>query len=235
MSFSKTAIVLAGGRGTRLGSLTENIPKPLLNVAERPFIFHLLDYLKAQKISNVILAIGYLQSQFEQLIGKEYKGMSVRYSIETSPLGTGGALDKALSITNEENLFVLNGDTLFMADLRELEQKHHQVKASLTLVLRHVEDAARYGSIDFNNELITSIREKGTQGPGYINGGIYFLRLSERPSFKKEVYSFEKEVIPFLIKNNKVSFVISNNYFIDIGIPEDFQRSQVELNNKFIV
>ncbi len=230
MQQSKTAVILAGGRGTRLGSLTDDMPKPLLQVAERPFIFHVLDYLSDQDISNVILATGYLGSQFESAIGTEYKGISIRYSSETSPLGTGGAFSQALSMVEEDTLFVLNGDTLFKADLRALEKKHHQMNAPLSLVVRHVEDTARYGRIDVQDDLVTSMHETGRAGPGYINGGIYILQKNEWPAFfGVEAFSLESEALPFLIKTNKISFVVSNAYFIDIGIPADLKRSQIEM------
>ncbi len=230
MQQSKTAVILAGGRGTRLGSLTDDTPKPLLQVAGRPFIFHVLDYLKDQGISNVILATGYLGSHFESVIGTEYKGISIRYSLETSPLGTGGGLMQALSMVKEKSLFMLNGDTLFKADLRALEKKHHEMKASLSLIARAVEDTARYGRLDFQDDVLTVIHEKGDTGPGYINGGIYILQKNQWPaSFKRKAFSLESEVLPLLIKTNRVSFVVSDAYFIDIGVIEDLERGQAEL------
>lgn len=229
---TKTAIILAGGRGTRLGELTKDAPKPLLPVAGRPFIFHLLDYLKAQGIKKVILSVGYLGHQFEGLLGKRYQELSLEYSIETTPLGTGGALAQALTMTNEENAFALNGDTLFCADLKKLEEVHEWQQAAVSIILRYVEDTNRYGCIEFEQEHVTQIHEKGIAGPGYINGGIYLFRKNQWPrsGFQNQKdYSLEKQVFPWFLRHRTIAYVASNNDFIDIGTINDFNRGQVML------
>lgn len=228
-----TAIILAGGRGTRLGELTKDIPKPLLPVAGRPFIFHVLDYLNEQGIKKVILSVGYLGHQFEKLLGKNYQELSLDYSIEETPLGTGGALAEALSMVQEKNVFAFNGDTLFQADLKELEKRHDWQQAALSLVLRHVEDTSRYGRIEFEKELVTHFHEKGIAGPGHINGGIYLVQKKQWPSFEKETCSLESEVLPQMIHKGKVACITSDQYFIDIGVIEDVEKGQKELKKIF--
>ncbi len=231
MIFNTTAIILAGGRGSRLEELTKNTPKPLLPIAGRPFIFYLLDYLQAQGIKKVILSIGYLGNQFTRLLGEKYQELSLDYSFEESPLGTGGALSKALTKVDEENVFVLNGDTLFQASLNELEKVHKCQQATLSLVLRHVEDTNRYGRIEFKEGLVTHFHEKGISGPGYINGGIYLIQKKQWPLFGKENYSLEADALPWLVKNQKVACIKSDGYFIDIGTLDDFKRGQVMLTS----
>lgn len=229
MPVSQTAVILAGGRGTRLGALTQNTPKPLLPIGGKPFIFYILDHLKQQKMNTVILATGYLASSFEKILGYEYRGMKIIYSRENEPLGTGGALSQALQIVEEENVFVLNGDTFFKAHLRKLEETLHYFNTSISIMLRKVEDTTRYGRVEFENQKILSIREKGIQGPGYVNGGIYLIKKNCWPLFKEKNYSFELDVLPSMVTKQEAAFLISDDYFIDIGIPEDLKRAKKEL------
>ncbi|MBX9742868.1 MAG: NTP transferase domain-containing protein [Chthoniobacterales bacterium] len=231
MLINTTAIILAGGNGSRLKELTKETPKPLLNIAGKPFLFYLLDYLNNEGITEVVLAIGYLASQFKQTIGEGYKNITIKYSIEAEPLGTGGALTQALTMTSQENIFVFNGDTLFKGNLKMLQEIHREATVPLSLMLRYVEDTARYGKIDFKDKYVRAIQEKGKAGPGYINGGVYLLCKNQWPIMEEKTYSLESETLPFLISTNKVACVVSNDYFIDIGILEDFYRGQSELMN----
>jgi len=228
---SDTAIILVGGRGTRLGSLTEQTPKPLLSVAGRPFLFHVLDYLIQQQIQKVILATGYLAGEFEQALGSKYLGVSLSYSHEVDPLGTGGAIALALaSSAGASEVFVLNGDTYFPVDLTELSKVHASRRASLSMVLRHIPDVSRYGHITAAQDIVTAMYEKGTSGPGLINGGIYLINraafLADAPSTN---FSLERELLPRWIPRQTVACTVAESYFIDIGVPADLARAQREL------
>lgn len=229
---NKTAIILAGGRGSRLGDLTKETPKPLLTVAGRPFIFHLLDYLDDQGIREVILAVGYLGEQFQELLGANYKNVSIQYSIETIPLDTGGALNKALAMSEDENIFVFNGDTSIKVRLHELEERHLLTQASLSLCLKFLEDTSRYGRVELEQDFVKQICEKGQKEAGFINAGVYLLQRSQWPTMEfknKKSFSLEKEVFPWFLQHKKVSYFISKSNFIDIGTIGDFKRSQTLL------
>ena len=225
------AIILVGGRGTRLGPLTDQTPKPLLPVAGRPFLFHVLDYLITQKIRQVILATGYLAGEFEQALGRKYRSLTIAYSSEETPLGTGGAITLALSHIIASNVFVLNGDTYFPADLAALATVHRARSASLSLVLRRIPDVSRYGHITTEQDVVTALHEKGAIGPGLINGGIYLLKrdafLADAPT---GAFSLERELLPRWINRREVACTVTNNYFIDIGVPADLERAQHELS-----
>lgn len=226
----REAIILAGGFGTRLRSVVSNVPKPMAPVAGRPFLAYVLDRLKGQGYSHVVLATGYLHEKVEEYFGKDYHGITIDYAHELSPLGTGGAIVNALQHCSEDFITVLNGDTMFDIDHEELCRRADQWQTPLTAVLRWVPDAGRYGSVEVDsNGLITAFREKDpATGSGMINGGIYRLQRSLLDGYAVgKQFSFEKEVLQALGKPFRA--YAANGYFIDIGIPEDYQRAQTEL------
>ena len=225
-----SAIILVGGRGTRLGVLTEQTPKPLLPVAGRSFLFHVLDYLIRQQVKKVVLATGYLAGEFEQALGSEYRGVSLTYSHEAVPLGTGGAIALALASVGESDVFVLNGDTYFPVNLKELSKVHVCQKASLSMVLRHIPDVSRYGHMTVEQDVVTAVHEKDISGPGLINGGIYLVNrsafLADAPA---GAFSLERNLLPRWIPQRAVACTVADNYFIDIGVPADLARAQYDL------
>jgi D-glycero-alpha-D-manno-heptose 1-phosphate guanylyltransferase len=225
-----SAIILVGGRGTRLGVLTEQTPKPLLPVAGRPFLFHVLDYLIRQQIKKVVLATGYLAGEFEQALGSGYRSLSLAYSYEAAPLGTGGAIALALASVGASDVFVLNGDTYFPVNLAELSKVHARRQASLSMVLRHIPDVSRYGHMTVAQDVVTAMHEKGSTGPGLINGGIYLINraafLADAPT---GAFSLERDLLPRWIAGHAVACTVADNYFIDIGVPADLARAQHDL------
>jgi NDP-sugar pyrophosphorylase family protein len=225
-----TAIILVGGRGTRLGALTEKTPKPLLAVAGRPFIFHILDCLIRQQIKKVILATGYLADEFEQVLGSEYRGVSLAYSYEATPLGTGGAVAQALAPIAASNVLVLNGDTYFPVNLSELSKAHGRRRISLSMVLRHIPDVSRYGHISVSRDIVDAMHEKGLSGPGLINGGIYLIdRTAFLAAAPAGPFSLERDLLPRWISSKAVAYTTADCYFIDIGVPADLARAQHDL------
>jgi D-glycero-alpha-D-manno-heptose 1-phosphate guanylyltransferase len=225
------AIILVGGRGTRLGALTKQTPKPLLSIAGRPFLFHVLDYLIRQEIKRVILATGYLAGEFEEALGTNYRGLIIAYSYEAEPLGTGGAIALALSQANEPDVFVLNGDTYFPVDLSVLVAVHADKRATLSMVLRRVPDVSRYGHVTVVLNRVTAMHEKGSPGPGQINGGIYLLnRAAFRAEAPSGAFSLERELLQRWIGQHTVACVVADNYFIDIGVPADLRRAEHDLS-----
>jgi D-glycero-alpha-D-manno-heptose 1-phosphate guanylyltransferase len=199
-------------------------------VAGRPFLAYVLDRLKGQGYEHVVLATGYLHEKVEEYFSKDYNGLAIDYARELSPLGTGGAIVNALQHCSEDFITVLNGDTMFDIDHDELCRRADEWQASLTAVLRWVPDAGRYGSVEVDsNGLITAFREKDpATGSGMINGGIYRLQRSLLDGYAVgKQFSFEKEVLQPLGKPFRA--YAADGYFIDIGIPEDYQRAQTEL------
>ena len=226
------SIVLAGGFGTRLRSVVSDVPKPMAPVAGKPFLCHLLDTLKKEGYGHVVLATGYLHEKVEDYFGNEYEGLKIDYAVENEPLGTGGAIVNGLQHCESTKVTVLNGDTLFLIDHQSLISACDEKEAPLTIALRKVENSGRYGSVDTDQEgRIIAFKEKDDKGlPGYINGGIYRLdrHLLDRFPLGQQ-FSFEKEVLQHDYRAQRFYGVRFDGYFIDIGIPEDYERAQGEL------
>jgi D-glycero-alpha-D-manno-heptose 1-phosphate guanylyltransferase len=226
------AIVLAGGLGTRLATVSGGLPKPMIPVAGRPFIDHVLDGLVEIEVDRLFVAVSYRWESFREHLGDSYRGVPLTFSVESEPLGTGGAILKCLQEHALERCLVLNGDTLFRIDLRELVRKHAQSRSLITMALRRLEDASRYGIVHCDDVgYVESFKEKtGLLEPGLINGGIYVL---ERGAFEKVPmparFSFERDFLSQHVQALHPLGVESPSYFIDIGIPEDLQRARREL------
>ncbi|MBR1550071.1 MAG: nucleotidyltransferase family protein [Bacteroidales bacterium] len=228
----KEAIVLAGGFGTRLQSVVSDVPKPMAPVAGRPFLTYVLDRLGRQGYDHVVLATGYLHEKVEAFFGKEYQGIAIDYARELSPLGTGGAMVNALQHCHGEKVTVLNGDTLFDIDHNSLIDFAEEKHTRLAIVLRKVEDAGRYGSVEIDGDgRITAFREKDpASGAGFINGGIYRVSRSLFDGYGVgQPFSFEKELMQQRFHDEKYYAYADGAYFIDIGIPDDYRRAQTEL------
>jgi D-glycero-alpha-D-manno-heptose 1-phosphate guanylyltransferase len=228
----KEAIILAGGLGTRLQGVVKDLPKPMAPVNGRPFLTYILDYLIEYHYTRVVLSVGYLHEKIEEFFGTQYKSLEIDYAVETEPLGTGGGILFAFSKCVTDNVLVINGDTMFKVDLDEFEHFHQEKSSLLSIVLREVEDVARYGSVVIGgNGLITLFSEKlASIGRGFINGGIYLI---DRKLFDKypqpQKFSFEKDLMTKYYTQEMFYGMPSDGYFIDIGIPEDYARAQREL------
>lgn len=228
----REAIILAGGFGTRLQSVVSDVPKPMAPVAGRPFLTYLLDRLQKQGYTHVVLATGYLHEKVEEFFGHEYRGISIDYARELSPLGTGGAMVNALHYCHEDAVTVINGDTLFDIDHERLCRFAEEKDTSLAIVLRQVPDAGRYGSVEIDADgCITTFKEKNAEaGSGLINGGIYRIQRSLLDGFRLgEKFSFEQELMQQRYRDERYYAYADGAYFLDIGIPEDYSRAQQEL------
>ncbi|PID94031.1 MAG: D-glycero-D-manno-heptose 1-phosphate guanosyltransferase [Bacteroidetes bacterium] len=227
----KEAIILAGGFGTRLQKVVRDVPKPMAHIAGRPFLEYQLDYLIAQGIRRVIFSLGYLPEVIMSHFGDSYGSLHLCYAIEPEPLGTGGAIAFAAKQVEGEAFWVFNGDSLFEVDLQKMERFHFERHTDFTLALRAVDDVSRYGAVETDEMgIITRFQEKDTvPRKGVINGGIYLVNgasfLGNAPEGK---FSVEKTF--FMPDDRPLSMagIVSNGYFIDIGIPEDYQRAQHE-------
>ncbi len=224
------AIILAGGAGTRLRSEVSDLPKPMAPVAGRPFLEWLLDYLQAQGVSRVVLSTGYMHEKIASHFKDGYKGLDIVHSVEEVPLGTGGAIVLACQHVRANPAFVINGDTLFRVDLQAMLVTHKSTYSKLTMALKPLTDVFRYGSVRTQNDRIVAFSEKGERGPGLINGGVCIIErevLRDFPPGRR--FSFESDLLqPGLDTVAPVPFV-SDDYFIDIGVPEDYRRAQTEI------
>jgi D-glycero-alpha-D-manno-heptose 1-phosphate guanylyltransferase len=233
------AIVLAGGLGKRLRSVVQSVPKPMAPIGSRPFLAVLLDYLLEQGVERVILSVGYRAEQIQDYFGDRYRTCQLHYSVETSPLGTGGAVRQALHQVESEQVLLINGDTLFQVPLGSMLSFHQAQQADLTLALKPMQHGDRYGNVLLQGTRVRQFEEKQYRVESLINGGVYLLRsdllnaldlsgLSANVSANAP-FSLETDVIePALDALNVQGFVV-DQYFIDIGIPADFERAQVEL------
>ena len=226
----KEAIILAGGFGTRLSHVVSNVPKPMAPVFGKPFLCYLLDRLIEAGIEHVILATGHLHEVIDRYFANGYRGLRITCSYESTPLFTGGAIRQAAQYIDSEDFLVLNGDTLFDIDLQKLYAFHTSRQAKLSVALRHVEDTSRYGSVCTEKERITAFTEKAeSSGEGDINGGIYCINQDWLMSLQLPVkFSFEKELMQPLAGKEGFYGMRFNDYFIDIGVPEDYYRAQRE-------
>lgn len=218
------AIVLCGGLGTRLKSVIKDIPKPMAPINGKPFLEFIFEYLKRQGIKEVILAVSYKYEIIKAYFKDEFLGIKIKYSIEKEPLGTGGAIKQALNLVEKE-AFVLNGDTFFDIDLFKLKL----CDSKICLALKTMKDFDRYGAVELDGNFIKSFKEKDFVKQGFINGGVYLLVKDIFKSFSLESkFSFE-EFLQENFKALKTRVEIFEDYFIDIGIPEDYKR----FNNDF--
>jgi D-glycero-alpha-D-manno-heptose 1-phosphate guanylyltransferase len=224
------AIILCGGLGTRLGALTKDMPKPLLNVAGRPFISYVLDRLAKAGINGFVLAAGFQWSKLHDYIGDEWNSIPVQYSVETEPLGTGGAIKKALSNMGVHETIVVNGDTLFDINIQQFLQFAIANHSMASIALRKVEDCSRYGRVTVNSQgRITSFGEKDFCGEGFINGGVYYLRSNALDSIVVNTFSFERAFLEHKYPKELIFGMVFDEYFIDIGVPADLHRAQTDL------
>ncbi len=220
------AIILAGGLGTRLGKLTQETPKPLLAVAGKPFLEHLVNKLKSCNVTEVILSVGYLAEKIIEYFsdGKDF-GISIDYVIEKKPAGTGGGVLLAKQQL-KENFFVLNGDTYFDVDLLDLASFHEHTNATVTMALRHLYDTERFGTVVLDRGYITGFAEKEKAGAGLINGGIYAMQRSVVEYFPgKPFISLEKDIFPCITEKRLLAAKEYDSFFIDIGLPETLKQA----------
>ena len=224
------AIVLCGGMGTRLGALTRDTPKPILQVAGRPFLTYILDQLSIPEIDEIILSVGFHWNKIQAVVGEDWRGRRVSYSIEDYPLGTGGAIKKAMHSFNCNDALVVNGDSFINIHPVDLINFSQLCNAEAAIVLKRVDDISRFGTVTIDQALrVTAFHEKSGQKAGLINAGFYYLKNSIFLLEKKEQFSFERDL---LMKHSSLISIYgfeTNAYFIDMGIPVDFDRAQVEL------
>lgn len=221
------AIILAGGLGTRLRSVVNDKPKCMADVNGKPFLFYWLQYLARFSFKRIVFSLGYKSEMVIEWIKniKNDYGFSIDYIVEKEPLGTGGGIRLALSKTFTNDVLVVNGDSIFLADLQDLYNRYTLTYCSVALALKQMKDFSRYGKVTINsNNLITDFAEKTFCEQGLINCGVYVLNKEKLnlQSFE-EKFSFEKDVLE---KRNDIYGFEYEGYFIDIGVPEDYHKAQ---------
>lgn len=222
--------MLAGGLGTRLGSVTQSRPKPMVEISGIPFLRYLLDYLEAEGVRRVVLAVSYQWEMISAYFGDHYGGMELFYSVEEVPLGTGGGLRQALTYTVCDVIFVLNGDTYFAVSLDKLLAAHRVQGRQMTLSLKSMPDVARYGAVKLWEGRVIGFEEKGSHRKGYINGGVLVLNRSVLDELSVPAsFSLERDVLMSRNSDLNIGGFVSDAYFIDIGVPEDLERARREL------
>ena len=227
------AIILAGGLGTRLRDAVPDLPKCMAPVAGRPFLFHVINYLRSQGIEKFIFSLGYKHEVIEEYLNAKLSTLNYQCSIEEEPLGTGGAIQLALNKATEKNVVIANGDTLFKANLHEAALFHSHSNAECTLLLKPMTNFDRYGVVELTeDQLVKNFQEKQFYKEGTINGGLYILNINK---FSDEEFpskfSFETDYLEKLYKERRIYGQVQDKYFIDIGIPEDYNQANNDLSN----
>lgn len=227
----KEAIILAGGLGTRLRSMVADTPKCLAPVAGRPFLYYVIEHLMKQGIDKFIFSVGFKYEMIEAWLNEELPLLFTQFAIEDEPLGTGGAIKLACYFATEKNVLVVNGDTLYKLDIKKLNAFHNSCSADCTISLKPMQDFNRYGVVQVNKDhSIASFKEKQQYKEGLINAGVYALNVN---SFLQEdlpqKFSFENDYLEIFYMQRKMFGIVQDEYFIDIGVPEDYKKAQEEL------
>jgi len=231
----REAVILAGGLGTRLGRIVKDVPKPMVEVSGRPFLEYLLDYIIGQNLKLAILAVGFKHEVIKKHFGESYKGLELIYSIEEEPLGTGGAIKKALDLVEGDDFLILNGDTYCNVSLARLYEFHRLKESVLSVALKRLNDFSRYGTVELDGRgRIVGFKEKGYRREGNINCGIYLVRKSIlRKAGLPSKFSFEKGFLEKYIRTFLFyGLTFDDCFFIDIGILEDYALAQSELKKR---
>ena len=225
-----TAVVLCGGLGTRLREVLPNKPKVLAEINGVPFIYYLLRKIEKTGCRIVILCTGHLAEQVESLLGNKYRELTIVYSKESNPMGTGGALLNAEQYITTNYALVMNGDSFVECDFRDYYNWHIKVGAKISMIVKKTSDPSRYGSLSLSVEdRITKFQEKvcNYEREGkFINAGVYLMdhRIFQKIP-KKLPVSLEKEVFPNLLSDGVFGYRI-DGHFIDIGTPESLVEAR---------
>ena len=222
-----TAVILAGGSGTRLRSVISDRPKVLAEVKGRPFLAYLLDWLAAARVRSAVFCTGYLADHVREALGAKHGPMSLLYSEESTPLGTGGALRLALPMLDSDPVLVVNGDSFCGLDLKDFLNWHDSQRAVATLVSVWMADAGRYGHVNIKGDgCVLGFNEKGCCSEGWINAGIYLLSRSLLQDIPEgTAVSLEREMFPMWVGRGLYGYR-TNQPFLDIGTPESYAEAK---------
>ena len=224
-------IILAGGFGTRLQSVVHDVPKPMADINGTPFLELLMANMLQYGASEFILCVSYMRDKIINYFGDDFRGVPVKYSIENEPLGTGGAIKQAFDLFSLDEAMVINGDSYIKMNYAEFYAKNQG--NTISIALKYMPNASRYGIVETSQKTIIRFNEKSAENkPGLINAGIYLIGKNLwkfAPEAKK--FSFEKDILETHISKLQASFYKTEDYFIDIGIPESYAKALKELKS----
>ena len=231
-----TAVILAGGLGTRLRATVPDLPKPMAPINGYPFLEYQMDYWKQQGVTNFILSVGYKYQTIIEYFGENYRGIPVSYVVEQKPLGTGGGVLLATSNLTEPFL-VLNGDTFFEVNLKELMDFHFKHQSEWTFALFRTSEVGRYMGMEVMQDgQIKQLQSDTKQVERLANGGVYFVNpsvLNHLQDSKENKISLEDNILPSILNLEcKLYGIEQSGSFIDIGIREDYLRASEVLPKK---
>lgn len=228
-------IILAGGFGTRLKHLLNNSPKALADINGHPFLDYLIGYLVQQGCDRFVFSLGYLREQIITYVEQKWPHLDYAFSIEENALGTGGAIKKAIDMLRDDSVLIVNADTFLDVDLKAMFDFHHLNKSDCTISVKEMTDFDRYGTVLFDSSMrIVNFQEKKQTEIGFINAGFIILNkncIIEQKSLP-EVFSFEKDFLEVNLEKFNIHAFISNTYFIDIGVPNDYNKAKVDFQKE---
>jgi len=224
-----TAIILAGGLGTRLRETVPDLPKPMAPINGRPFLEYQMAYWIDQGVDNFILSVGYKYETIIEHFGSSWKGISIKYVVESAPLGTGGGLLLAAKGL-EDPFLVLNGDTFFEVDLKKMKQFHNVHHSEWTFALFQTSEAGRYMGMEISSSGAVNVLQSNITKTGrLVNGGVYLLEPSILDKYQNNTIdkvSLEDDILPYLHGHGgRLYGVVQDGCFVDIGVPEDYLRA----------
>ena len=230
----REAIVLAGGLGTRLRLEVPDLPKCLAPVAGVPFLDYLLKKCRQQGVQKFVFALGHQRALVEEYLAGTLSPDDYRVSVENAPLGTGGAIRLACASCTDQQIFVFNADSFFGIPLDDLAGFHEVHAADCSLALKPMQNFNRYGVVETDETgRIIRFQEKRETVSGLINGGVYALDKNRFESLDfPTAFSFEKDYLQAYLTKQQLFGMASEEYFIDIGVPEDYRRAQIQLPNQ---
>jgi NDP-sugar pyrophosphorylase family protein len=222
-----TAVILAGGQGTRLREVVTDRPKAMAEINGQPFVYYLLDQLAEENVDRVIISTGYMAKEIKETVGSSYKGLVIDCSSEEKPLGTGGALKLVGQVIGTKYCLVMNGDSFTEFDCVSILMNHIKSNASITMVVKLVEDSSRYGTIHMNeqNKIIQFIEKGGIAGQGLINTGVYLMNTLVLQEISDKIpCSLEYDFFPSMIGKG-ICGNETEGKFIDIGTPKSYAKA----------
>lgn len=226
------AIILAGGFGTRLKStIGDDVPKPMAVVGGEPFLAHYLRFLKSEGVTEAVLSVHHLRAVIQEYFSDRFEGVAIRYAVEETPLGTGGAVKFALqALKPSAPVLVANGDSFVEIDAKAMLRDHAAAGAKLTIGLRDMPDCSRYGEVEFDaNKRITAFTYPGRSQAGWISTGTYVVSpdVFDGASLP-DAFSFEADFQKPYCASIPMHAHALGGYFIDIGVPSDYARANAE-------
>lgn len=224
------AIILAGGLGTRLQKVVNDVPKPMADIDGKPFLRILLDNLAKQKFSRVVISVGYKKEHIINYFGDKYNGIAIKYCTEDSPLGTGGAIKHSAKQCLNNEVFILNGDTFIEFNAKNVAAKYQEMHLPI-MIVKYVKNNSRYGKVEVINNKVQKFINSQICDNNLINAGLYYFPkqylLNIDTSFSN---SFEKSCLLDLSQQKKIYAYVETGFFIDIGVPQDYEKAKLFLN-----